>query len=226
MSSTPTPANSGVNWNCLMWHPKPLKLLSDMYDRTIADKRRQLLATWVNNRSVQEAFGSVASLHQSQDQDDTHYEELWKELVTACGKETIDNYPLCTKCSTRDCEETRSLWSSLISDHPGDVTDPTSAHECEQFVIYEVDASKLDSITGLHAFCVHKRVTDDAHANVTPYCVQTRGYGKLPSYSPTVEAHEGAVVRANPSEEPICDAARVALVRNWMVTNSPDTAEF
>ena len=74
MSSTPTPANSGVNWNCLMWHPKPLKLLSDMYDRTIADKRRQLLATWVNNRSVQEAFGSVASLHQSQDQDDTHYE--------------------------------------------------------------------------------------------------------------------------------------------------------
>ena len=110
MSSTPTPANSGVNWNCLMWHPKPLKLLSDMYDRTIAGKRRQLLATWVNNRSVQEAFGSVASLHQSQDQDDTHYEQLWKELVTACGKETIDNYPLCTKCSTRDCEEKRSLW--------------------------------------------------------------------------------------------------------------------
>ena len=45
-------------------------------------------------------------------------------------------------------------------------------------------------------------------------CFSTRGYGDMPAYAPTVEPHEGAVIGANPSEDPINDCARVSFTIN------------
>ena len=69
--------------NCMVVKPLPVKMLADMFERTNPGKKRQLLMTMANNRTLQELFGTMSVIEQCTNQEDKTYTAQWADCVTA-----------------------------------------------------------------------------------------------------------------------------------------------